>query len=308
MRYYIVSRDCNQLVSKLCDEILRLDVRAEFEMHKPSKRFYAFSAIKKNIELFELDVLICTDEFKTNQLTSLAKRKGIKSCLIKTNSSTSNTKNFDKVLDVNPENKHEKTAPEHHYIGHYIVDLVKDYTFNPKYDLEEDIVNIAVIVENRKEANQALKVVERIANLELKYQFHFSEQNHIQSGRFDNIHFVETHKYDLLRNCNAALVFYSFASLEAACLNCPQIYVSRKTNPKSYESLVNLMASKRIIKEYRAGQTEKLRDELSQLLEDQHYCANMLAEYQIVKDKIGNERALRNAARIIVEWLESSSS
>ena len=128
---------------------------------------------------------------------------------------------------------------------------------------------------------------------------------------------VKTQTYELLSHATAALVTSGTATLETALLNVPQVVCYETPVPKlirfafkhiikvRFISLVNLIADKEIVQELLADRfsIRNIANELYRILPSQASRESMLADYQLVRDRLGNEVAPNNAARIMVEKL-----
>lgn len=131
---------------------------------------------------------------------------------------------------------------------------------------------------------------------------------------------VKTQTYELLSHATVALVTSGTATLETALLNVPQVVCYETPVPKlirfafkhiikvRFISLVNLIADKEIVQELLADRfsIRNIANELYRILPGQPSRERMLADYQLVRDRLGNEVAPDNAARIMVEKLISS--
>ena len=128
---------------------------------------------------------------------------------------------------------------------------------------------------------------------------------------------VKTQTYELLSHATVALVTSGTATLETALLNVPQVVCYETPVPKlirfafkhiikvRFISLVNLIADKEIVQELLADRfsIRNIANELYRILPGQISRERMLANYQLVRDRLGNEVAPDNAARIMVEKL-----
>lgn len=131
---------------------------------------------------------------------------------------------------------------------------------------------------------------------------------------------VKTQTYELLSHATVALVTSGTATLETALLNVPQVVCYETPVPKlirfafkhiikvRFISLVNLIADKEIVQELLADRfsIRNIANELYRILPGQPSRERMLADYQLVRNRLGNEVAPDNAARIMVEKLISS--
>ena len=128
---------------------------------------------------------------------------------------------------------------------------------------------------------------------------------------------VKTQTYELLSHSTVALVTSGTATLETALLNVPQVVCYETPVPKlirfafkhiikvRFISLVNLIADKEIVQELLADRfsIRNIANELYRILPGQPSRDRMLADYQLVRDRLGNEAAPDNAARIMAEKL-----
>ena len=128
---------------------------------------------------------------------------------------------------------------------------------------------------------------------------------------------VKTQTYELLAHATVALVTSGTATLETALLNVPQVVCYETPVPKlirfafkhiikvRFISLVNLIADKEIVQELLADRfsIRNIANELYRILPGQPSRERMLADYQLVRERLGNEVAPGNAARIMVEKL-----
>ena len=128
---------------------------------------------------------------------------------------------------------------------------------------------------------------------------------------------VKTQTYELLSHATVALVTSGTATLETALMNVPQVVCYETPVPKlirfafkhiikvRFISLVNLIADKEIVQELLADRfsIRNIANELYRILPGQSSRERMLADYQLVRDRLGSEVAPDNAARIMVEKL-----
>ncbi len=131
---------------------------------------------------------------------------------------------------------------------------------------------------------------------------------------------VELQTYELLTHSTAALVTSGTATLETALLNVPQVVCYETPVPKlirfafkhiikvRFISLVNLIADKEIVQELLADRFSiyNIANELYRILPGQPARERMLANYQIVREHLGDAVAPDNAAKIMVEKLTSN--
>lgn len=293
---------------------------------------------KHSIKFEKPDVLILVDFPGINlKLATYAKSQGIKTCYYispkiwawKSHRIKRIKKDVDKMLVILPfEMEYYKNQDfPVTYVGNPLIDVIKDYQYDSEFTVDHGEVNIAVLPGSRKQEIEAsAKVINEITNQASAYKFHIAAVDNVDETLYEpyrsitnaQIHIDKT--YEILKQSNAAIVTSGTATLEAALLNCPQVVVYR-ANPLSifivklmvkikWISLVNLIANKQIVKELiqEKYNDKEVLDEINLILNDQNYCAGMMADYQELRSKIGNQRASSNAASEITQWLESSGS
>ena len=124
---------------------------------------------------------------------------------------------------------------------------------------------------------------------------------------------VHNKTYQLLSHSTAALVTSGTATLETALFNVPQVVCYETPLPRlvrfafdhimscKYISLVNLIADKEVVQEMFADRfkIDAIADQLYQLLPGKEGRERMLAEYQVVRECLGNQMAPDEAATIM---------
>ena len=124
---------------------------------------------------------------------------------------------------------------------------------------------------------------------------------------------VHNKTYQLLSHSTAALVTSGTATLETALFNLPQVVCYETPLPRlirfafdhimscKYISLVNLIADKEVVQEMFADRfkIDAIADQLYQLLPGKEGRERMLAEYQVVRERLGNQMAPDEAATIM---------
>lgn len=124
---------------------------------------------------------------------------------------------------------------------------------------------------------------------------------------------VHNKTYQLLSHSTAALVTSGTATLETALFNVPQVVCYETPLPRlvrfafdhimscKYISLVNLIADKEVVQEMFADRfkVDAIADQLYQLLPGKEGRERMLAEYQVVRERLGNQMAPDEAATIM---------
>jgi lipid-A-disaccharide synthase len=134
-----------------------------------------------------------------------------------------------------------------------------------------------------------------------------------------NVHLVKNQTYALLAKAHAALVTSGTATLETALFGVPQVvcyetplpwffgWLRRNILKVKYISLVNLIANREVVKELVADTFSQanIEHELEKILAGSTR-QQMLDDYKAVWQRLGNEKAPDNAARIMTQILSSA--
>ncbi len=212
------------------------------------------------------------------------------------------------------------------FVGHPLIDAIDNRKvisradFIAQHNLEDKPI-IALLPGSRKqEITKMLSIMTSVAEDFKDYQFVIAgapSQEYSFYERFlsnDNIHFVNNKTYDLLSHSYAALVTSGTATLETALFKVPEV-VCYKGNRISYEiakriislkyiSLVNLIMDKEVVTELIQNElnTKNLQTELQKLL-DLNHRKTILAQYEILEQKLGGGGASQKTAKLIVSSL-----
>lgn len=169
----------------------------------------------------------------------------------------------------------------------------------------------AMIEVTRKYANDYNIILAGAPSIDKEYYNKFVEGTHVK--------IVYNQTYQLLSTATAALVTSGTATLETALFNVPQVVCYETPLPKlfgflrrnilkvKYISLVNLIADKEVVKELVADtfSIKNISKELAAILPGGKGRDTMLEGYAEVRQRLGNNKAPDNAARIIVRLLKS---
>lgn len=235
-------------------------------------------------------------------------------------------KYVDEMMVILPfeEEFYKKHGVHSHFVGHPLLDAISNLedidteVFKKENGLNEKEI-IALLPGSRKQE------VEKMLELMLSVRPHFKKYQFVIAGapslskdfyqRYvdENVHFVSNKTYDLLRCSKAALVTSGTATLETALLNIPEVvcyrgskisYAIAKRLVKNinYISLVNLIMDREVVKELIQADltTENLVKELNQILEGEKR-TKVLADYGLLRNKLGGTGASENAADIIIQ-------
>lgn len=122
--------------------------------------------------------------------------------------------------------------------------------------------------------------------------------------------------YELVHHASAAVVNSGTATLETALIGTPQVvvyyvmlgrlaYWAKNIVLKiKYISLVNLVSERETVKELIAHKftVENVQAEIELLLNDKAYKAVMLADYDLIKAKLGEPGTARKAAKLMLNY------
>lgn len=218
------------------------------------------------------------------------------------------------------EEKHQYPV---HFVGHPLLDAiaarkeVSEEVFKRENGLDERPI-IALLPGSRKqEIAKMLSVMLSVVGSYHQYQFIIAgapSQEYDFYKQFikeENVHFVTGKTYDLLSHAHAALVTSGTATLETALFNVPEVVcyrgnwisyqIAKRVISLKYISLVNLIMDAPIVTELIQGElnTKNLKTELEKLLNPEHR-AQLLKDYKILREKLGNEGASERTASLIV--------
>lgn len=222
-----------------------------------------------------------------------------------------------------------------HYVGHPLLDAVsKDLhdredvkNFRTENELDDREI-IALLPGSRKqEISMLLPQMLKMIPLFPQYQFVLSVVDWQPRSLYDKyigncpVKCVTGSAYPLLANAKAAIVTSGTATLETAMIGTPQVvcyatsgisYVIAKhlITGINYISLPNLIMDKKLVTELiqHDYNTERLKEELILITENQEYIAKLKAEYAELYDRLGNGSASAKAATVISNVLKSRFS
>ncbi|MDX2068995.1 MAG: lipid-A-disaccharide synthase [Haliscomenobacter sp.] len=236
--------------------------------------------------------------------------------------------NVDRMYVILPFEKefYAKYNCEVDFVGHPLLDVVKNYTaapdFRSKNGLTENPI-IALLPGSRKqEISRMLSVMLEMAPLFPQYQFviagapsmpaAFYEQILAEKQRPMNVKLVQKQTYDLLSQAEAALVTSGTATLETALFQVPEVVCYRGNNLSyqiakrlisvKYISLVNLIVDKPLVKELIQNDfnSKALQNELRKILqpEERQVLKNGYTELQLL---MGDAGASQRTAKLMHE-------
>lgn len=240
-------------------------------------------------------------------------------------------KYVDKMLVILPfeQSFYQKHGMKVEFIGNPLLDVTETFlktmdpaAFRAKNELRDKPI-VALLPGSRKqEISAMLPIMGKVAAKFPEYEFTVARvpwhpEEFYLSLLPDPLPLVADQTYDLLSVSEAALVTSGTATLETALLGTPQV-VCYKANAISYAiarklvkikfiSLVNLIMDKEVVRELiQHDLNEKLLTrELQEILPGGTKRETVLANYTLLKQKLGGAGASAKAARSIVDFLDT---
>ena len=239
-------------------------------------------------------------------------------------------RDFDKMYVILPfekdfyENKHNFPVA---FVGHPLIDAIKNRTitdtskFKADNNLSEKPI-IALLPGSRKqEISKMLSVMLSVIKDFPDYQFVIagapSQEYEFYKQFLNNeqVKFVSNKTYDLLSVATAALVTSGTATLETALFKVPEVVlykgswvsyqIAKRILTLKYISLVNLIMDKEVVTELIQDDcnSEKVKLELAKILDPDNR-QELLANYNLLEQKLGGEGASDKTAKLIVNALK----
>lgn len=236
-------------------------------------------------------------------------------------------RDVDQLFSILPFEK-EFFEGKHHYPIHYVGNPTQDEVEEFKNSNTQELIysntkkpiiallagsrrqeikdNLPAMIEATREyANSYDIILAGAPSIEKEYYEQFLNDSHVS--------IVYNQTYQLLSQSTAALVTSGTATLETALFNVPQVvcyetplpklfgYLRRNVLKVKYISLVNLIADSEVVKELVADtfSINNIRNELAAILPGGSGRETMLRGYAEVRQRLGNNKAPDNAARII---------
>lgn len=290
-------------------------------------------ACKADILAYQPDVLVLIDFPGFNlKIAAFAKQHGIKVCYyISPKVWAWNQKRVlkikkvvDKMFCILPfeVDFYKKWGMEVDYVGNPLLDelaaFVPDPSFRNRHALENKMV-VALLPGSRKQEIERLLpammgIVERFpeAHFVVAGAPGFDPEYYAPFITRDNVALVFGDTYNLLHIARAAVVASGTATLETALFNVPQVVVykggaisvgiARMLVNIKFISLVNLIMDKAVVKELIQEEctAEHLFSYLEPLLQENSPARSaMLADYEILSEKMGTAGASKRTAKII---------
>ena len=211
------------------------------------------------------------------------------------------------------------------YVGNPLLDAIAAHQANPDFLAENDLTDkpiIALLPGSRAmEISRLLPVMAHVSRLFPGHHCviagapNFDRSFYAKYMDGQQLPIVFNATYDLLKHAEAAVVTSGTATLETALLRVPQVVVY-KANPISiaigrmvikvrFISLVNLITDMLAVRELiqKDCNADRIADELDLLINDADYRANIMENYDLLMEKMGDPGASGRTADGITAFL-----
>ena len=214
-----------------------------------------------------------------------------------------------------------------HYVGNPTAHEVRDFLSNLKpqtSNLTKPI--IALLAGSRKQEikDNLPAMIAATRHLTDRYDIVLAGAPSIEPAYYEpflkgnTVRLVMNETYPLLAKATAALVTSGTATLETCMFRVPQVVCYKTPLPKltgfvkrhllkvKYVSLVNLIADREVVRELVAEtfSVDNIRQELERILPGGDQREQMLSDYEVVHQRLGESHAPDEAARIMIELLK----
>ena len=285
---------------------------------------------KKDILAYQPDVLVLIDYPGFNmRIAQWAKQQGIKVVYYispqvwawKENRVKKIKRDVDKMLVILPfeVDFYNKWQYDTIYVGHPLVEVVRAEKESVPVKKISDKPVIALLPGSRKqEISIKLPVMLQMTKHFPEYQFVVAGAPSQPDSLYNeligdaNVMLVRNETYNLLKQSSAALVTSGTATLETALFGVPQVvcytgnpvsyWLATKLIKVKYISLVNLIMDKPVVTELIQHELneERLKEELTALLQNTDKKTQLLEDYDILWHKLGDNPASQRAAAEII--------
>ena len=228
----------------------------------------------------------------------------------------------------------KKHGMDVNYVGNPITDSIASFRekalskkeFWDKNNLDNRPVVALLSGSRKQEINNTLPVMKKAAACYPEFQFVVAGVSTVDKKTYAKIlrgfpiPVIYNQTYDLLNHAHTALVASGTATLETALFGVPQTVLYRVEGGRvvqfimknfflkvKWASLPNLILNKEALKEFiQVDLTFKnVRDELHRLLYDQEYRNKISADYNRLKELIGEPGTSKRAAKKMAELLKT---
>ena len=214
-----------------------------------------------------------------------------------------------------------------HYVGNPTAQEIREW--KEKSGKREENTSstdkvIALLAGSRKQEikDNLPAMIEATRHLADRYDIVLAGAPSIEPAYYDpflkgsQVRLVMNETYPLLAKATAALVTSGTATLETCMFRVPQVVCYKIPMPKllgflkrhvlkvKHVSLVNLIADREVVRELvETFSVDNIRRELEMLLPGGEKRDQMLADYEVIHQRLGESQAPDEAARIMIELL-----
>ncbi|MFA8450463.1 MAG: lipid-A-disaccharide synthase [Bacteroidales bacterium] len=214
------------------------------------------------------------------------------------------------------------------FVGHPLIDsinntqFVESSEFRKKNNLDKEKRIIALLPGSRtQEIKKKLPIMAQVVDSFPEYQFVIGAAPSVDESllrefmQAKDIKIVYNQTHDLLHASFAALVTSGTATLETALLGIPEVVcykgsaisysIAKRIISVNYISLVNLIMDRPVVTELIQGDLNKrnLVSELKKITENKEHRKKLIADYDLLREKLGGTGASERTAERIIELL-----
>ena len=233
----------------------------------------------------------------------------------------------DKMFVILPFEKefYERFDYDVDYVGHPLLDEIAKHGFTDqqreqfyqKHELDARPIIAVLPGSRRQEVSKKLPIMLDALKSFTEYQVVIAGAPSLDAEFYapfnnENVKMISNETYDLLASSKAAVVTSGTATLETALFKIPEV-VCYKSSRFSYEiakrlvkvkyiSLVNLIMDREVVKELIQGECNAtaIRTELSKLLNDEIYLAELMKNYDELEVILGGGGASDKVAQSLL--------
>lgn len=213
------------------------------------------------------------------------------------------------------------------FVGHPLLDVIKEHKVDPNFREKNQLSSTPIIAllpgSRKQEIESMLHVMLSIVADFPDYQFVIAGAPSISVDFYQpfvqskpNVTLLQNQTYHLLKHSHAALVTSGTATLETALFKVPQVVcykagallyaIVKRIIKVPFISIVNLIMEKKVVQELIQHDlnTQQLKIDLQQILVGPKR-QEMLDNYLLLSQKLGNQGASKKAAQSMVKHLRS---
>lgn len=305
MKYLLIADEnlAKQIAPYIIREIERHDVRAEIKLE---------TSINLRVKTYDKfpDIVLQVGAIRRKKNYKHFKKSGSKLCYLsleRNNDRSGSIRNFDLILNTLPVliDKRPRFS-SHEYVGHPMIDLVRLHEFTD-YALDPYKQNVVIIAgsSSRKSLRSLLRSLSA-SNNDINFIVSSKEEKTNERINVDSrFKYVKGLELELLKDCNACIVFDDRSSILASFLNSPQVIVKPNSSffKKSDNPLLNELLSRNLMTPKKPS---NVLNEVSRLLNDHEYSASILNSYQELREVIGAEPCFRKIGRVLADFIEDN--